>query len=62
MAKPNLIRYCSECGTIGKVSEGKRDCCLTPTPCHVPYNVAIQAHAGFHAALALSRAVNMVRE
>jgi len=54
------IRYCSECGTIGNVPEGKRDCCPTSKPAQVPFDVAIQAHAGLNAAIALHRADRMV--
>ena len=54
------IRYCSECGTIGNVPKDKRDCCPTAKPSQVPLDVAVQAHAGFHAALALHRANHTV--
>ena len=49
------IRYCSECGSIGEVSEGKRDCCPTSKPSQVSHDVAIQAHSASHAAAALYR-------
>lgn len=43
-----LVRYCYECGTIGPVPEGARDCC--PDGSHavlVPKQVAEQARTGF---------------
>lgn len=43
-----LVRYCYECGHIGEVSKGKRDCC--PDGSHavmVPKDVAEQARIGF---------------
>lgn len=43
----NLIRYCHECGTVGEVPAGKKDCC--PDGSHaamVPIEVAVQAYAG----------------
>ena len=51
--KPKLIRYCSECGTIGAVSATKQNCCVQANPSFVSYDIATQAHAGYHAALAL---------
>ena len=52
MAKP--IRYCPECGLIGEIPEGKKGCCPDGVMAvRIPPNVAIQAHAGFQAALAL---------
>lgn len=48
----SLIRYCPECGTIGDVPEGKRDCC--PDGSHssvIPFGIAIQAYGGFVALL-----------
>ena len=56
MSKPKLIRYCSECGTIGAVPANHQDCCPQANPSFVPHDVAIQAHAGFHAAAGLHRA------
>lgn len=61
MAKTNLVRYCTECGTIGNVSKDKQDCCPTSRPTKVTHDVALQAHAGFHAAVALHRASNMLK-
>ena len=56
-----LIRYCSECGLVGEVSKGKRDCCPTARPAMIPPDIAVQAHAGFKAALALYNATRAVR-
>ena len=55
-AADKKIRYCSECGTIGAVPADKQDCCAQANPSFVPHNIAIQAHAGFHAAAGLHRA------
>jgi len=54
--KPKHIRYCSECGTIGAVPADKQDCCPTANPSFVSHDIALQAHAGFKAALALHEA------
>ena len=58
--KDKLIRYCSECGTVGAVPEHKDSCCETSVPCYVPHNVAIQAHSGFWAAAALYEAKRVI--
>lgn len=47
-----LVRYCHECGSIGDVPAGKRDCC--PDGSHavlVPEKVADQARTGFELGL-----------
>ena len=54
--KSKNIRYCSECGTIGAVPDYKHDCCPTTNPSFISYDIAIQAHAGYHAALAIFEA------
>ena len=51
-----VIRYCSECGTIGAVPATKQNCCSAANPTFIPHDIAIQAHAGFHAAAGLHRA------
>lgn len=51
--KDKNIRYCSECGTIGAVPADKQNCCPTANPSFVSHDIALQAHAGFQAALAL---------
>lgn len=46
------VRYCYECGTVGAVGEGKRDCC--PDGSHAGYvhpAIAKQAQAGFYPSL-----------
>lgn len=46
------VRYCRECGSIGEVPEGKRDCC--PDGNHAVYlhpDIAEQARAGFLATI-----------
>ena len=58
--KPKAIRYCSECGTIGAVPADKQDCCPTSNPCFVSHDIATQAHAGYHAALALHEAKRVI--
>ena len=61
MAKP--VRYCPECGLIGDFSKDKRGCCPDGIMAvRVPPNVAIQAHAGFQAALALYEGKRKVAE
>lgn len=57
-----LIRYCSECGHIGEISKGKQNCCPTALPAYIPHDVAVQAHAGFKAALALYSAKRAVKK
>ena len=47
------IRYCSECGTIGNIPKGNRNCCPDPKPSRIPISVAVQAHTGIKASLAL---------
>ena len=49
----NLVRYCCECGSIGEVPIGSRDCC--PDGSHAKYIdpvIAEQAQGGFNARLA----------
>lgn len=49
----DTVRYCYECGSIGDVPKGKRDCC--PDGSHakrVHRVIAEQAQGGFHAMLA----------
>lgn len=47
-----LVRYCPECGRIGEVTEGFRDCCPDGSHhCYVPEAIAKQAHAGFQACI-----------
>jgi len=58
--KIKTIRYCSECGTIGAIPANKQNCCPTANPTFAPYDVAIQAHAGFQAAAALHRAKHII--
>lgn len=44
----DLVRYCYECGSIGEVPAGARDCC--PDGNHatrIHPEIAAQAHAGF---------------
>ena len=56
----NKVRYCSECGHIGNVTRPHRDCCPTSNATRVPYDTAVQAHAGFKAGVALHVAERMV--
>ena len=60
--KPKNIRYCSDCGTIGAVPADKQDCCPTAKPVFIPYDVAMQAHAGFHAVAALHWAKQVIAD
>lgn len=52
VSQGGAVRYCYECGSIGEVSEGKRDCC--PDGSHAKYVhpvIAEQAQGGLNAML-----------
>ena len=46
---PKLVRYCTDCSTVGDVGPEFVNCCPTPEISHVTEEVAKQAKAGFKA-------------
>ena len=60
MTDKQKIRYCSECGHIGNVPDGKKSCCPTSKASRVSLDIAAQAYAGFHAVMALAVANRMI--